>query len=258
METEPRAGVTVGTAGWSLPKATADAFPAEGSHLARYAAVFGGVEINSSFYRPHRPATYAKWAGSVPATFRFAVKVPRSITHERALRDPDEPLDAFLHQVRALGESLGPLLVQLPPSGKFYVAVASAFLEALRMRHRGPVVMEPRHESWFTPGALELLASHHVSGVAADPARTPLAAEPTGDASTVYYRLHGSPVMYRSSYESSYLRQLADSLAAHRERGADVWCIFDNTTLGAATANALELRSMLTPPFARTPSARSA
>ena len=79
--------VYVGTAGWSLPREAQPHFPAEGTHLTRYAARLPAAEINSSFYRPHRPATYAKWAASVPPGFRFAVKVPRVITHERRLAD---------------------------------------------------------------------------------------------------------------------------------------------------------------------------
>src|SRR5687768_14132718 len=152
--------IIVGTAGWSIPRASASAFPPDGSHLARYAAVFGGVEINSSFYRPHRHATYEKWASSVPASFRFAVKVPRTITHEHALADVDELLDAFLSQCSSLGPALGPLLVQLPPSRQFDEPVATGFFDTLRRRHAGPVVIEPRHASWFTPDALCMLVSY--------------------------------------------------------------------------------------------------
>jgi len=221
-------------------------FPTQGSHLERYAARFGGVEINSSFYRPHRPATYARWATSVPSGFRFAVKVPRAITHEGALVQVDL-LDAFLTDVAGLGESLGPLLVQLPPKREFDHGIATRFLDALRTRHSGPVVIEPRHPSWFTPDVNALLDSRGIAGVAADPARVPIAGEPSGAKSIVYYRLHGSPVVYRSSYDTSYLERLAKSLHYWRERGADVWCIFDNTTLGAATANALALQDALSP-----------
>src|SRR5207245_7038537 len=104
--------VYVGCAGWSIPKEHAGLFPTQGSHLERYAGRLNAVEINSSFYRPHRPATYARWAGSVPADFRFAVKVPREITHRRRLADAAEPLDAFLAAAGHLGDKLGPLLVQ--------------------------------------------------------------------------------------------------------------------------------------------------
>ena len=88
--------IRIGTAGWTVPKAVAEKFPGEGGHLARYAGRFDAVEINSSFYRPHRPATYARWAASVPHGFRFAMKIPREITHTRRLADAMDPLDRFL------------------------------------------------------------------------------------------------------------------------------------------------------------------
>ena len=76
----------IGTAGWSIPKAVANAFPASGSHLARYAQVLNAAEINTSFYRNHRPEVYARWAAQTPDGFRFAVKLPRTITHDQRLR----------------------------------------------------------------------------------------------------------------------------------------------------------------------------
>ncbi|MFY0574630.1 DUF72 domain-containing protein [Cystobacter fuscus] len=127
----------IGCAGWSLARAVAGFFPAGGSHLERYAQVLPAVELNSSFYRPHRPATYARWRDSVPATFRFSVKVPKVITHERRLCDVEEPLARFLEEVGHLDEKLGCLLVQLPPSLRFEPAVAGAFFEVLRARTRG-------------------------------------------------------------------------------------------------------------------------
>ncbi|SRR5581483_207180 len=87
------AELRIGVAGWSLPRAVLDEFPREGSHLARYAARLNCAEINSSFYRPHQPATYARWAASVPANFRFAVKLPRAITHDARLRGVGTDLD---------------------------------------------------------------------------------------------------------------------------------------------------------------------
>src|SRR5438067_4991367 len=129
----------VGCAGWSIPKPHAGHFPAAGSHLARYAGRFPAVEINSSFYRPHRPATYARWAASVPPDFRFSVKVPKLATHERRLVDTDDVLDAFLGEATQLGDKLGPLLVQLPPSLSFSADVAAAFFAALRDRFDGLV-----------------------------------------------------------------------------------------------------------------------
>src|ERR1700749_132945 len=119
----------VGTAGWSIPKTVGDAFPSPGSHLTRYAARFSAVEINSSFYRPHRPATYARWAASVQASFRFSVKLPRTITHERRLLECDDLLARFADEVANLGEKRGPVLIQLPPSLAFEASIAGRFLD---------------------------------------------------------------------------------------------------------------------------------
>ncbi|MFC7739592.1 DUF72 domain-containing protein, partial [Roseomonas sp. GCM10028921] len=124
--------VYVGTAGWSIPKQHAADFDADGSHLERYARRLSAVEINSSFYRPHRPATYARWAASVPDGFRFSAKVPRTVTHDRRLKEAGELLQRFVGEVRALGDRLGPLLVQLPPSLRYEEEVADRFLAGFR------------------------------------------------------------------------------------------------------------------------------
>jgi uncharacterized protein YecE (DUF72 family) len=239
------AAPVVGTAGWSLPRAEQHQFPGEGTHLERYARVLPGAEINVSFYRPVRPALYAKWAAGVPARFRFSVKVPRTVTHQRRLRDCAEPLDAFLAEVAALGAKLGCLLVQLPPSLAWDAAVAEDFLALLRARHAGPVALEPRHPTWFADAPEAQLVRHDVARVAADPARVPEAALPGGARSLEYHRLHGSPRIYYTPYDDAYLDALAPRLRAAARRGAAVWCVFDNTASGAALPNALALRTRL-------------
>lgn len=235
----------VGCAGWSLPREQQPRFPAEGTHLERYAARFPAVEINSSFHRPHRPATYARWAASVPASFRFSVKLPRAITHGLRLRGAGEALDAFLAEAGGLGGRLGCLLVQLPPGLELDLDAAGGFFAALRERTAVPVACEPRHASWFTPEADAFLADAGVARVAADPARVPEAAEPGGAPGPVYFRLHGSPRTYYSAYGAGYLDALAARLRGHAAAGRTAWCIFDNTAAGAATADALGLLARL-------------
>jgi len=124
--------VLVGCAGWTLPGPVQPVFPAEGSHLQRYAGRFPAVEINSSFHRPHRPSTYARWAESVPASFRFCAKLPKTITHTQRLVDADDALAAFLAEAGGLGPKLACLLVQLPPSLQFDRAVCERFFTRLR------------------------------------------------------------------------------------------------------------------------------
>ena len=238
------ADARIGTAGWAIPRLVADRFPAEGSGLQRYAARFDAAEINTTFYRSHRPQTYLRWAESVPDGFRFAVKAPRAITHERRLVDVAALLDAFLAEVRLLGDRLGPVLVQLPPSLAYDAPAAGGFFATLRERHPGPVACEPRHATWFEPDADAMLAAHRIARVAADPARHPLAGQPGGWPGLAYWRLHGSPRMYYSAYGEAALDALAGQLRAGPD---EAWCIFDNTTSGAATADALELRRRLAP-----------
>lgn len=243
-----RASTFVGTAGWSLPRAEQPRFPGDGTHLERYARVLRGAEINASFYRPLRPELYAKWAAAVPADFRFAVKVPKSVTHEQRLLDCEVPLASFLDEVAALGEKLGPLLVQLPPSLEYDASLAGAFFAVLRALHDGPVALEPRHATWFTRDAAMLLAEYAIARAAADPARVPDAAVPGGWHGLAYFRLHGSPRIYWSRYGAAWISALATQATAAARTAREVWCIFDNTASSSALPNALELLERLPSP----------
>jgi uncharacterized protein YecE (DUF72 family) len=239
--------ISVGTAGWSLPRVLQAHFPPGASHLERYAQLFRAVEINSSFYRPHRRELYAKWAAATPDGFQFCVKVPKTITHVQRLRDCTGLLDEFLvAPMEGLGAKLGCLLVQLPPSAECDADVTREFLSTLRDRFDRAIALEPRHASWFTDDVARLLREYHVARVAADPARVPEAAEPGGFEAVVYYRLHGSPRVYWSSYDDEYLDAMAHRLSHHAQRATSVWCIFDNTASGAAAANALRVHGSVT------------
>ena len=231
----------IGCAGWSIPAALAGRFADGNSQLERYARRFNGVEINSSFYRPHLPMTYRRWAASVPAAFRFAVKVPRAISHEARLRNSDEALQSFLGQVDELGARLGCLLVQLPPSLAYIPSEVLPFFDQLVRLHQGPVVCEPRHSSWFHPAASRALRERGVARVAADPARHPRAAVPAGDSRLQYFRLHGSPRIYYDAYPDAVLHRLERRLRRPSRDCVQRWCVFDNTALGHAVANGLDL-----------------
>ena len=243
--------IRIGTAGWSFPRDLD--FPAEGSGLERYTARFDCVEVNSSFYRPHQSKTYERWAASTPAAFRFAVKAPQTITHERRLTAIDDLLARFLDESDGLGVKRGPLLVQLPPSLKFEVERVGAFLKAWRSRTEAPTVLEPRHASWFAPEPERMLADARIARVAADPAIIPQAAEPGGWRGLTYRRWHGSPAIYESAYPPAVLETLAARLLKENE----TWCVFDNTKFGAATRDALTLLERLKPESRPAPSTRS-
>jgi len=233
--------IHVGTAGWSIPRPNQARFPPGDSLLARYAKLLPAVEINSTFYRPHRASTFERWAASVPRAFRFSVKIPREITHDHRLSGSAKLLKTFLADVAPLGSRLGCLLVQLAPGHEYDARIARSFFTSLRKQFDGGVALEPRHESWFGDPANRLLKKFKVARVAADPARADGDGEPAGWPGLAYFRLHGSPRIYYSSYEDDYLHTLAGRLHGLQRARIPTWCIFDNTTLGAATSNALSL-----------------
>jgi uncharacterized protein YecE (DUF72 family) len=243
------AAVRIGTASWGVPKEHAAHFPEEGSHLERYGAVFNAVEINTSFYRPHKRATYERWAASVHEDFRFAVKIPKAISHEKRMRDAGDLLDRFLSDVEGLGRKLGPLLLQMPPSLAFEPSPAEPFLRELRRLAAGPIACEPRHASWFDPDVESLLADLKIARVAADPAPVPGAGEPGGWRGLSYYRLHGSPRIYYSAYAPEFLSNTSHQISQDAAAGIEVWCILDNTAAFAAAGDALiisdRVRSLL-------------
>ena len=272
-----------GTAGWTIPRAEQHAFAEGASHLARYAGTFPVVEINSSFYRSHKAATYQRWRDSVPDAFQFSVKLPKAITHELRLIGTAPLIDLFIEETSNLGDKLGCILVQLPPSLAFNADDARSFFEALRSRHGGPIALEPRHATWFGDEAGAMLSTYRTARVVADPpiviasaasddlasdnvasprgkrrvkdsiatvppptrAREASARDPHhASAPVAYFRLHGAPRMYYSAYEVDWLERLAATVCAQLVRNADVWCIFDNTALGAATGNARMLQAL--------------
>lgn len=239
-----RGEIRIGCAGWSIPSAHAALFGNGASMLARYATRFDVVEINSSFYRPHQPRTYERWAMTVPKRFRFSVKLPRAISHEARLHKVGDALTEFAEQVAGLGGKLGGIVVQLPPSLVYDARVAGTFFAMLRRRLSVPVACEPRHASWFDPGVEALWQRFDVARVAADPARVPEAAQAGGSGPWRYWRWHGSPRIYYSAYDDAALLALAVALRAQARAGRIAWCILDNTAHGHAVADAARLQAL--------------
>lgn len=234
--------IRIGTAGWTIPARAAEAFPGEGGSLERYSRRFDCAEINSSFHRSHRLDTWRRWASSVSEDFRFSAKLPKEITHKRRLEGCSEPLAAALAEMAELGPGLDILLVQLPPSLAFDSVVATSFFKDLRARWDRHIACEPRHESWFHDEPDALLETLRVARVAADPAKVPAAARPGGWRGLAYYRLHGSPAVYHSSYDDGRLEAYAERLG---NEAGPAWCIFDNTASGEATGDALKLKALV-------------
>lgn len=191
-----------------------------------------------------------RWAESTPESFRFSYKLPKSITHKARLRNAEDLLCTFFDEVDGLGSRLGVLLVQLPPSLEFDVQLVSEFFSVLRRedarRHTCRLVAcEPRHPSWFTPEANDLLDELEVAGVAAHPPRPGQNFQPYGFGGLNYFRLHGAPRIYYSEYSEAELQTLMQQLTRAATAKIETWCIFDNTAKGHAVGDALRLRELL-------------
>jgi uncharacterized protein YecE (DUF72 family) len=171
--------------------------------------------------------------------------MPKTITHTARLAGADDLIAAFVDETSHLGPKLCCILVQLPPSLAFDRDLGGSFFQKLRESTAVPLACEPRHASWFADDADALLGESGVARVAADPARVPVAAEPGGSRVVSYLRLHGSPRVYYSAYSDEFITRLARKICDEQRKSRTVWCIFDNTTLGAATRNALDLATAL-------------
>ncbi|WP_010586550.1 DUF72 domain-containing protein [Schlesneria paludicola] len=239
----------IGCAGWSIPFSQRDQLPGEDSHLERYARHFNAVEIVSSFHRPHRKSTYARWAASVEDSFRFSVKIPQEISHEARLRGTGHLLEEFLSECTRLGDRLGCLLLELPPTLHYDPAIVGSFFEQLRRMVDVPVACEPRHVSWFNDDVDQQLASFRVSLVASNPdaLHSGRGKSHGGWTEIAYIRLPGTPRVYSLQHDPFHLTQLADQLRHLSQSRKTTWCIFDNTTLGTAIENAMELTQLCRP-----------
>lgn len=235
--------IRVGTSGWNYWHWAGIFYP-EGLARARwldyYMQRFSTLELNASFYRMHTPATYARWRDQSPHGFLWSLKASREITHLRRLREVAQPLRKFFASADALGERLGVILFQLPPTLKFDPAVAQAFFKQLPSGYR--YALEPRHASWLEKAALDLLAHHRVALCIADSGgRYPMGEELTSD--FVYMRLHGPKEMYASEYSPEQIALWTQKLKKWRLSG---FVYFDNDFHGYAVRNALALEQALT------------
>lgn len=237
--------IYIGTAGWNLPVEFQDFFSKKGSHLERYAQSLNSVEINSSFYKDHQYKTYKRWSDSVPEDFRFSVKLSRHFTQETSLLET-ENLAAVLEGISGLGNKWKVLLVQLPPSLEFEAESAEAFIDVLKENLKGiDIVWEPRHISWTQQKALQLLSRYQISKVMADPEPCQLSDKEQSQVDFIrYLRLHGSPQIYKSRYDERVLRRISEQVKTQVKKKS-VWCIFDNTTYGYASKNALDLKNTI-------------
>lgn len=239
------AEVRIGTSGWSYKHWHDGVFyPADlkrGQELAYYVTVFDTVEVNSSFYHVPKESTLRGWRERTPQGFVFALKASRYLTHRLKLQDAQEPLELFCSRAELLGDKLGPILFQLPPSFHVDLELLASFVALLPREAR--FTFEFRSDTWFCDEVYGLLEEHNVALTVADAPRYPYVERATAD--FVYLRLHGHEKLYASDYSEEQLREWAGKMEAWVAQGRDVYCYFDNDLHGHAPANAATLRQML-------------
>ncbi|AMO61206.1 Protein of uncharacterised function DUF72 [Mycolicibacterium phlei] len=241
--------IRIGTSGWSYDHWTDVLYPAGtpvAKRLAVYVTEFDTVELNASFYRWPKDATFAGWRTRLPDGVTMSVKAHRGLTHYRRLRDPQPWVERFDRCWTQLGERAEALLVQLHPELERDDARLAHFLEL--MPDRIPVAMELRHPSWDDPAVYALLERHGAAYVVMSGAG--LRCVPRATAPLVYLRMHGpdQDSLYAGSYPDAELRRWADRIRAWDAEGRRVLVYFNNDLGGHAVRNARTLKAMLTAP----------
>jgi uncharacterized protein YecE (DUF72 family) len=238
--------VRIGTSGWSYQHWTDVLYPPglpAARRLARYVEVFDTVELNASFYRWPKDATFAGWRDQLPDGFTMSVKAHRGLTHYRRLASPQPWIERFERCWQLLGDHQGVLLVQPHPEQQRDDARLDSFLRSVPAPIR--VAVELRHPSWDDPAVYALLESRRAAYVVMSGAD--LACVPRATTDLVYVRMHGPEpaTMYTGSYTSDDLRWWAERITAWDGEGRDVWMYFNNDLGGHAVRNALSLRELL-------------
>jgi uncharacterized protein YecE (DUF72 family) len=209
--------------------------------LAYYAQHFDAVELNVTFYRMPAADAFWGWRDAVPDDFRFAVKASRYLTHTRRLLEPERSVDYLMERAGILGDRLGVVLIQLPPSLEHAPDRLDRTLQAFG--RRVPVAVELRHRSWFVDETWDLLRNHRAAFVLAD-RRGPTTPLVTPSPWT-YLRLHEGRSSPRPCYGIRALRSWASRLAELGPAGADGWVFFNNDHRACAIANAAQFRELV-------------
>ncbi|BBX73427.1 DUF72 domain-containing protein [Mycobacterium shinjukuense] len=238
--------IRIGTSGWSYDHWTGVLYPPNmpaARRLQRYAEVFDTVELNASFYRWPKDATFAGWRDQLPDGFTMSVKAHRGLTHYRRLAAPQPWIARFERCWQVLGDHHGVLLVQLHPEQPRDDARLDSFLRSVPASIR--VAVELRHPSWDDPAVYHLLAGRRAAYVVMSGAG--LACIPRATTDVVYVRMHGPDpgAMYTGSYTCAELRRWVERIVEWDDAGRDVWVYFNNDLGGHAVCNALSLRKLL-------------
>jgi len=227
-----------GTSGFAYREWKGSFYPRDlppSAMLAYYAERFTAVEINNTFYRMPSEEVLRQWIENVPEEFIFAIKAPQEITHRKRLKGVEEPMSRFFTALDALGNHLGPVLVQLPPNMKKDAARLAAFLELPPPGTR--VALEFRHESWFDDEVFDILRGAGAALCVTHGERTPVPMVAT--TTWGYLRLR------QGHYTDAELAEWADAVRAEASRWSDVFAFFMHEDTGTGPVIAVRWNSEL-------------
>lgn len=227
----------IGTSGWQYRHWRGRFYPAalpQGQWLEFYAERFRAVESNNAFYRLPDRSTFDAWRARTPPDFQMAVKMSRYLTHIKRLAEPEEPVRRFLDRAAGLGEKLGPVLLQLPPTLQRDRQLLTRTLARFPAEVR--VAVEFRHETWFTDDVRALLTDHGAALCLADRrgAVTPV----WRTAPWTYLRFHEGRAVPWPCYGRRALGTWAHRLSDGWGAGAEAWVFFNNDPAGCAIRDA--------------------
>jgi uncharacterized protein YecE (DUF72 family) len=234
--------IVLGTSGWQY-RDWRERFYAgvpQRRWLEHYATRFATVEVNNAFYRLPERDTFAQWRSRTPDDFCVAVKMSRYLTHIKRLKDPAEPVARFMSRAEALGDRLGPVLLQLPPNLRADADLLDAVLREYPRTVR--VAVEPRHESWWVAAVRSVLEKRAAALCWADRLGRPLTPL-WRTADWGYLRLHEGRAEPRPRYGKAALSSWLDRIAGEfgTRDGAPVYVYFNNDPGGAAIRDAAAL-----------------
>ena len=235
--------ILVGTSGYNYPEWKGSFYPSDlpaTKFLPYYASKFPTVEINYTFYRMPTPKLIAGWRAQVPPEFRFTLKAPKRITHDRRLRAADvaEPLQGFITAAAELGPQLAALLFQLPPNFKKDLGVLNEFLSLLPPKTTA--AFEFRHESWLDDAVYEALRARNIALCIADSEtrETPLVTT----ASYGYLRLRDE------GYGDADIEQWTQTARSLSDQASDVFVYFKHEDEGKGAAFGQRMMELLGKP----------
>ncbi len=234
--------IFIGTSGWNYSHWKENFYPENVSQknwLKFYSEKLNTVEINSSFYHLPKETTFEKWKTTFPKGFVFSVKASRYITHMKKLIDSQESVQLFLSRAKILGDKLGPVLFQLPPSLKFNNNTLEEFLRILPGKFK--YTIEFRHQSWWNNETYELLRKNNIAFCIYELGKTISPKEITSD--FTYLRLHGPGTKYKGNYNDEILQRWANYFFQWQVK--EIYCYFDNDEKGYAPKNAQTLRNFV-------------